>query len=190
MANWIPGTTTGTVMASDFNALSSPPFLNQTITQDYTNTHVMVGTGDDKLEPPAGPVPTSTAIGDAALNGYKPMEGIVVGLAQKMSQIGYDVSVDETGVYAANGFITFVHSQNNATVSFVYSQEVAGDWYFSQRPVRHKNPNNDGTANIAGSGLFPFADVSYKARLWIATDTTGTITCDTMSVILAKISDI
>lgn len=181
---------TSVSLANDTASLSKPPYLNQTITQNYTNSMTMVGTLDDKLETPVGPIPTNTVIGDPLLVGYQPLTGIVQGLNNRVYQTGFDVSFEDLGIFEADGFATFSHTVNNSTVAFVYSIEIGGDWYFSARPVRHKTPNGDGVANMAGTGVLPVTDRAQKIRLWVASDNNGDVICDTLSIMLKKISDL
>ena len=174
----------------------NPIYINAVRTQDETNNISVVGTGLDTLWPPATPQPltggnyegyvkvgnldNSKSVGMTLVNGNDE-----TGAALDMC----DMTVPVNGTYRVDGFTTFAHPTNNSTVAFVFAVEFGGVYSFSQRPIKHDMPNGSGHANLAGEGILP-VPAGAILSMWCASDNTGSIGFDTLSVIVAKFAEL
>ena len=177
----------GTPVAVD-NDLSNPPKINLQITQLYSNSHTLTAAASDNLEAPVGAIPTSTAIGNALLNDFIPVENITGVGGDRIVQSGYDFEVEEDGQYLADGFGVFNHTSNNTVVGFTFSLERGGNWFFSPRVVRNTMSNGDRPTLLAGSGVLDLLD-GDKVRIWLAGSNNGTCVVDTLSIRVRKLGD-
>lgn len=168
-----------------FGYPTRPAYLNQIIDHDPANTMTVVGTGDAALAPPVS-VPVGTPVGDAAYLGYRPVTGITQGVSRDMYVDGFDVVTRVPGLFQVGGFATFEHSTGSSVVGFVYSIEIGGSYFFSQRPVTQLVPNHSQPANMSGQGEIQMTGGS-RVRMWVASNKSGVVTCPILSVLINRI---
>ena len=163
------------------------PYINVTITQNPANNYAVVGTGNSDLYPPATPQP----LVGGNYEGYVQTGNLENNNGYLMTvPDGSNITFPETGRYRVDGFSDFAHSNNNATVAFVFAINTGAQYIFSQRPVRHRVPNGSDSANMAGEGVIQVLDPSWTTSLWVASDTTGTISSDILSIIIARFAGV
>ena len=184
------------ILASTTGDALTQPYINFIRTQDTINTLSVTGTGDDNVWPSEDPQPLT----GGNYEGYRKIGYLVDNKSQKMTlQSGNDetgaalslcdVVNDEDGSFRVDGFTTFKHTQNNATVGFVFAAEVGGNYIFSPRPVRQRVPNGAAPANMAGEGILS-VPAGSKLSLWAASDVTGVLTLDTLSILITRFAEL
>lgn len=172
---------------NELAAFANAPYINVTVTQNELNTYSVTGTGDNRLYPPSVPQP----IVGGDYEGYVQVGNLENDNNYLMTVAdGINITIPQTGRYRVDGFADFAHSSNNATVAFVFAINTGSDFVFSQRPVRHRVPNGADYANMAGEGVIMASDASWTTSLWVASDVSGIITVDTLSIIIAKFFDL
>ena len=191
------------VVGGDYNStgagsIITQPYINIVRTQDDVNNITVVGTGDDQLWPPSPLTPQPITGG--VYEGYKKVgyldnnRSLDITLVDGIDTTGAlcpscDMVIPEDGVYRVDGFTTFQHSANTSTVAFSFAVETPSGYIWSPRPVKHRVPNTEGHANMAGEGILPVT-AGTKISLWVASDNSGTLALDTLSIIIAKFAEL
>ena len=150
----------------------------------HTISAVAHPSGDDTMNPPASPV----AVGPGPFGGYyfvdgmiprEPISGVVVA--------GGKIEILTPGDYVLpGGWATFRHSSNGATTTFALAIERGSQLIFSQTPIANSQANNNKPSTTSGSGIFSVL-AGDKISVWVATDTTGTVTIGNAEIPLQKL---
>lgn len=141
------------------------------ITQDEDNPITVVGTGSDQLVPPSTPQDPDTG----NFSGYEKVTSWVLERSEGVTFADGELTILTKGIYKASiGWGNFRHTQNNATVGFVFGIERGGLISFSQRPTSSKVPNLGDIGNISGGGTFE-AEAGDKLSVWLASNISGDV---------------
>ena len=143
-----------------------PRISQTTINNDETNTYAVTGTGIDTLVPPTGYI---------KISGFS--QSLVSG-GITFDEINQEIILPVDGVYNAEGWLNFRHSANTATSSVVFGIEFPenpGVIAYSPRPTAQRNSSQNKLTLISGGGTLE-ATAGTKLSVWIASDTSGTIT--------------
>lgn len=173
--------------------LISPAYINIVRTQDTVNTISVVGTGDSSLWPPVSAQPLTGGdyegfVKIGYLNENNPLNIHIEDGIDTLSATleSCDIVLPNDGIYTSSGFATFIHPTNNSVVSLCFVIERDGLYYFSQRTPKSDMPNSGDPANIAGTGSVSVS-AGEKLSLWCASDTTGDIELNTLSINLVRV---
>lgn len=142
--------------------------------------------GNSILNPPSSPV----TAGPGPFGGYHKVTAYLAeGIAKELSVVSAEMIIPNDGIFVVPvAYASFRHTANNATVALVFGIERAGQISFSQRPVSSKQPNLGDVANISGGGQLPSLN-GDKMSVWVASDTTGTITIGNSNVTVHMLED-
>lgn len=158
-----------------------PQATNVTITKNELNTFSVTGTGDDTLDPDDG--------------GYIQVTGFTLESGVANNDFTYSepdgLVVPDDGYYDIDGWMNFRHTINNSTVGIVFGFEFAADpgtIVYSPRPTALNTPNGNRLGLVSGGGNAQLS-AGDKVTVWIASDTTGTITCPNANLRIKKYND-
>ena len=175
--------------------LTSPAYINVVRTQDTVNTISVVGTGDTSLWPPVSAQPITGGdyegyVKIGYLNENNPLDIYIEDGVDTSSAAleSCDIVIPSDGIYTSSGFATFIHPTNNSVVSLCFVVERDGLYYFGQRTPKADMPNSGDPANISGDGSVSVIG-GDKLSLWCASDTSGAIELNTLSINLIRIGE-
>lgn len=171
-----------------YQKTDAPAFINITRTQvsSPAGDISVTGTGSTDLWPPSAPQP----ITGGNYEGYVKVGDLINNDSEEMTLSGgEDVDIISSGRYRVDGFATFAHSLNGSVVAFVFAVDIGGSYVFSPRPVKHRVPNGGEAANMAGEGIISAA-AGYQTSLWVASNNSGSISIDTLSIIIQKFAEL
>lgn len=174
------------------NQTFTPAYGTMAITQRDTNdaspnviTVAAHPSGTSTLNPPA-----SVASGATVASGYYKVTGWVLdGENESMTLSDNALVSTDGGVFLTTAaWGSFRHSQNNATVAFVFGIDNGTTITFSQRPTADKQANIGDVSNAAGGGKARIP-AGGKVSVWIASDIAGDITLGNANVTALKVAD-
>ena len=142
--------------------------------------------GTDEMHPPAAPV----AVGPGPFGGYYRVDAYLPeGANKEVTVSNAELNLPVDGVYQLpNGWATFRHSANGATVGFTLAIERDGFLAFSQRPVSNNQANNNKLTVTSASGQLQ-AQAGDKMSVWIASDVAGNVTMGNSVVLINMLED-
>ena len=162
-----------------------PIYADMVISGGQSHTFALTASADPALVPPSTPQP----VGPGPYDGWVQVTGFAQTIAKGITVENSSFIVNNDGVWdLSSAWFTFQHSQNSSTVAYAGVFEIEGQLFFDPVTIAGRLPNNNTPLTLTGGGIIPIpAGASFS--VWMATDTTGTVTVPSAALSLHMLED-